>query len=136
MADNVAITPGAGATIAADEVTDATLGSVKVQYVKLMDGTIDGTAKASVGANGLRVDPSGVTQTVTISGPSSTTGTTSIDGATLVKVAALVDLLPQVLIELKLISELLNESLLSHSRMDLAAMRSDLAYPDNTSQFS
>lgn len=61
MADNVAITAGSGTTIAADEVTDGTLGSVKVQFVKLMDGTLDGTTKAAVGANGLKVDPSGVT---------------------------------------------------------------------------
>src|ERR1700704_2854535 len=48
MSDNVAITPGSGATIACDEVTDATLGTVKVQVVKVMDGTIDGTAKMKI----------------------------------------------------------------------------------------
>ena len=64
MADNVAITPGSGNTIAADEVTDGTLGSVKVQYVKLMDGTIDGTNKGIITADGLKVDGSGVTQPV------------------------------------------------------------------------
>ena len=58
MADNVAITAGAGTTVAADEVIDATLGTVKVQYVKIMDATLDGTAKAGVGANGLEVDAS------------------------------------------------------------------------------
>lgn len=56
MADNVAITAGSGTTVAADEVTDGTLGSCKVQYVKLMDGTLDGTTKAAIGANGLAVD--------------------------------------------------------------------------------
>lgn len=56
MADNVAITAGSGTTVAADEVSDGTLGSVKVQFVKLMDGTLDGTTKAAVGANGLAVD--------------------------------------------------------------------------------
>lgn len=56
MADNVSVTPGTGKTIATDEVSDATLGTVQVQYVKLMDGTLDGTAKAGVGANGLSVD--------------------------------------------------------------------------------
>lgn len=56
MADNVAVTAGAGTTIAADEVIDATLGTVKAQYVKIMDGTLDGTSKAAVGANGLAVD--------------------------------------------------------------------------------
>lgn len=48
MADNVAVTAGSGTTIAADEVSDATLGTAKVQYVKLMDGTLDGTAKAKI----------------------------------------------------------------------------------------
>lgn len=56
MADNVVVTAGTGTTIAADELTDGTLGSVKVQFVKLMDGTLDGSSKAAVGANGLAVD--------------------------------------------------------------------------------
>ena len=64
MADNVAITAGSGVTIAADELTDGVLGSVKVQYVKIMDGTLDGTSKATVGAAGLKVDGSGATQPV------------------------------------------------------------------------
>jgi hypothetical protein len=50
MADNVAITAGTGTTIAADEVVDATLGTVKAQFIKIMDGTLDGTAKATVKA--------------------------------------------------------------------------------------
>jgi hypothetical protein len=49
-------TPGTGETVLADEVTDATLGSGKVQMVKIMDGTLDGTTKAAVGANGLAVE--------------------------------------------------------------------------------
>lgn len=57
MADNVNITPGSGQAIAADEVNDATLGTVAVQYVKIMDGTLNGTGKASVSGNGLAVDP-------------------------------------------------------------------------------
>lgn len=52
MADNVAITPGSGNTVGADEVTDATLGTVKIQYVKLMDGTIDSTNKLVVNSDG------------------------------------------------------------------------------------
>lgn len=56
MADNVAITAGSGTTVAADEVVDGTLGTVKVQYVKIMDGTLDGTTKAAVGANGVAVN--------------------------------------------------------------------------------
>lgn len=59
FADNVAITAGSGTTIAADEVADGTLGTVKVQYVKIMDGTLDGTTKAAVGSGGLKVDLSG-----------------------------------------------------------------------------
>lgn len=38
--------------MAADEVTDGTLGSVKVAYGKIMDGTIDGTNKLVVGSGG------------------------------------------------------------------------------------
>jgi len=56
LADNVAITAGSGTTIACDEVTDGTLGTCKVQYVKIMDATIDGTNKAAVNARGLAVD--------------------------------------------------------------------------------
>lgn len=52
MADNVDITPGSGATVGADEVTDGTLGTVKVQFTKLMDGTLDGTNKAAVDSSG------------------------------------------------------------------------------------
>jgi hypothetical protein len=56
MADNVTLNAMAGgSTVAADEVTDGTLGTVKVQYVKIMDGTLDGTNKANVDANGLRI---------------------------------------------------------------------------------
>jgi hypothetical protein len=56
LADNVVVTAGTGTTVAADEVVDGTLGTVKVQFVKLMDGTLDGTSKAAVGARGLAVD--------------------------------------------------------------------------------
>lgn len=60
MADNVAITPGTGNTVAADEVVDGTLGTVKVQYVKIMDGTLDGTTKAAVGATGVAFNQAGI----------------------------------------------------------------------------
>ena len=50
MADNVAITAGTGTSIAADEVVDATLGTVKAQFIKIMDGTLDGTSKVAVKA--------------------------------------------------------------------------------------
>jgi hypothetical protein len=81
MADNVAITAGSGTTIAADELTDGTLGTVKVQYVKLMDGTLDGTTKAAVGANGLKVDGSGATQPVsgTVTVQQSTASSLKVD---------------------------------------------------------
>lgn len=52
MSDNVAITAGAGTNIAADELTDGTLGSVKVQFVKLMDGTLDSSNKLIVDSHG------------------------------------------------------------------------------------
>jgi hypothetical protein len=56
MSDNVAVTPGSGKTVLADEVTDGTLGTGVVQMIKIMDGTLDGTTKAAVGARGLAVD--------------------------------------------------------------------------------
>lgn len=67
MADNVAVTAGSGTTVAADEVIDATLGTVKVQYVKIMDATLDGTTKAAVGSGGLAVDL-GANNDVTVTG--------------------------------------------------------------------
>ena len=48
MADNVTITAGTGTTIAADEVVDATLGTVKAQYIKIMDGALGGTNKVAI----------------------------------------------------------------------------------------
>lgn len=77
MADNVAITAGSGTTIAADEVVDGTLGTVKVQFVKIMDGTLDGTTKASVGSNGLKVEDTALASLIT-----STAIPTSIFGDT------------------------------------------------------
>jgi hypothetical protein len=56
MADNVAVTAGAGTTVAADEVVDGTLGTVKVQFVKIMDGTLDGTTKLKIQAEDATVD--------------------------------------------------------------------------------
>lgn len=52
MADNVAITAGSGTSVAADEVVDATLGTVKVQFMKLMDGTLDSTNKLVIDSSG------------------------------------------------------------------------------------
>ena len=45
MADNVNVTEAGDTAIAADEVVDGTLGTVKIQYVKLVDGTLGGTTK-------------------------------------------------------------------------------------------
>jgi len=54
MADNVSIKDfgGNAAVIATDQVTDATLGTVEVQYMKLMDGTIDSTNKLVIDSSG------------------------------------------------------------------------------------
>lgn len=64
MADNVAITPGSGATIATDDVS-----GVQFQKVKL-DGGGDGASSPITGdtTNGLDVDVTRVQGTVTISG--------------------------------------------------------------------
>jgi len=81
MADNVAITAGSGTTIAADEVTDGTLGTAKVQYIKVMDGALNGTNKAGVSVNGLQVDvqasvlPTGAALDSSITGTQVTHGT-------------------------------------------------------------
>ena len=65
MADNVTITPGAGTTLAADELVDGTLGTVKVGFSKVMDGTLDSSNKWVISATGAgKVDGSGVTQPV------------------------------------------------------------------------
>ena len=45
MVDNVNITEAGDTAIAADEVADGTLGTVKVQYVKIIDGSLGGTTK-------------------------------------------------------------------------------------------
>ena len=63
MPDNVAVTAGTGTTIAADEIVDGTLGTVKVQYVKLMDGTPDSTTKYG-GANSMPVSLGSLISTV------------------------------------------------------------------------
>lgn len=58
MADNVAFqtlglaTPPNATTVATDQLA----GGEHVQFFKLMDGTLDGTTKATVGANGLYVE--------------------------------------------------------------------------------
>lgn len=65
MADNFTITQGSGTTIGADEVVDGTLGTIKTQFIKIMDGTLDSTNKLIVTSSGaVKVDPSGVTSPV------------------------------------------------------------------------
>jgi hypothetical protein len=57
MAKNIEVTAGSGTDIAADEVIDETLGTVKTQYIKLMDGTLESTEKIGGDtAYGLDVD--------------------------------------------------------------------------------
>lgn len=80
MADNV-ILPGTGAVVATDQVTDGVLGAVQVQFMKLMDGTLDSTNKLIITpAGAMKSDPSGVTQPVTL-GLSKTDGSATVSGA-------------------------------------------------------
>lgn len=52
MSDNITVTPGSGQTVLADEVTEGTLGTGIAQYVKVMDGTINGTNKLTISSSG------------------------------------------------------------------------------------
>lgn len=52
MADNLNVSAGSGATIGMDEVVDGTLGTVKVGFGKIMDGTLDSTNKLVVDSTG------------------------------------------------------------------------------------
>lgn len=73
---NVEITPGIGQTIAADAVDDATLGNASVQFVKLMDGTLGSTNKATVGSDGALLVDIG-TGNISLSGPVTVQGNAS-----------------------------------------------------------
>lgn len=65
MADNINVTPGTGKVVATDEVIDGILGTVQVQFVKLMDGTLDSTNKLLISATGAaKVDGSASTQPI------------------------------------------------------------------------
>ena len=55
MADNVAITAGTGTAVATDEVSVDGAATAHVQYVKLVDGTANGTAGIPGDSNGLEV---------------------------------------------------------------------------------
>ena len=62
MADNVAVTEGAGKTVATDDIqVDATHAQGQVQFVKLVDGTLNGTGSVRVNqaakANALTIAP-------------------------------------------------------------------------------
>lgn len=57
MADNVEITAGSGTTIATDEVAVNGGSTAQVQYVKLVDGTNNGTNGIPGGTSGLFVVP-------------------------------------------------------------------------------
>jgi hypothetical protein len=57
MADNVAITAGSGTTIGTDEVAVNGGSTVHVQYVKLVDGTANGTDGIPGTTSGLGVVP-------------------------------------------------------------------------------
>ena len=85
MAENVQITPGTGVTIGADSVNDGTLGNAQIQYIKIMDGTIGGTNKAAVSANGLMVDGSGVMQPITATSLPLPTGAATESTLSLIK---------------------------------------------------
>lgn len=54
MADDVTIldSTGAPATVATDQVTDSTFGTAHVQYVKVIDGTVDSTNRQIVSSDG------------------------------------------------------------------------------------
>jgi hypothetical protein len=52
MTDNITVTPGSGVTVLADGLTDGVLGAGIVQFVKLMDGTLDSANKLIVTAAG------------------------------------------------------------------------------------
>lgn len=76
MADNVMITPGSGATIATDSVNDGVLGNgVQVQFVKMMDGTLDSTNKLIVDSSGRAATLATQTGTWTVQ-PGNTPNTT------------------------------------------------------------
>lgn len=65
MADNVII-PASGTGDATPKVaTDQLAGGEHVQFVKLMDGTLDGSTKVAAGAAGLKVDASGAAVPIT-----------------------------------------------------------------------
>jgi hypothetical protein len=84
MADNVAITAGSGTTIATDEVqVSGTNPLAHVQYVKIVDGTLNGTGAIGGDAtNGLDVDVTRLPTDVAIADDGAfTVGTSKVIGA-------------------------------------------------------
>ena len=78
MADLVTL-PGTGAVVLTDEVTDGTLGTGQVQWMKLVDATVNGTNKATVDTNGRLavLAKSNTSGTGTTSRPSASTTTSA-----------------------------------------------------------
>lgn len=77
MSDGVDITPGAGKTIATDDLTaDGTIGG-HVQLVKLIDGTDGGNTRTAVGSKGLKIDPQGSSSVIQLASSGLTIATTA-----------------------------------------------------------
>lgn len=77
MADNVAITAGSGTTIATDEVAVNGGTTAHVQYVKLVDGSGNGTTGLPGDANGLYTVPRRDLIETSVTSGGLTTATTS-----------------------------------------------------------
>ena len=77
MADNVAITAGSGTTIATDEVAVNGGTTAHVQFVKLVDGSANGTDGVPGTTQGLGVVPRRDLQRITVASGGLTTATTA-----------------------------------------------------------
>lgn len=87
MAENLNVTPGTGAVIGMDSITDPTLSTALVGFGKIMDGNLGGTNKMTVTSLGAaKVDGSAVTQpisgNVSISGGITLAGAVSVNQGT------------------------------------------------------
>lgn len=80
MADNVVL-PASGVSAATDEVAVNGGSSAHVQYVKLVDGTANGTVGIPGGTAGLRTTP-GAATTATLSNVNDDSSNTSLLGST------------------------------------------------------
>jgi hypothetical protein len=77
MADNVAITAGTGTAVATDEVSVDGAATAHVQYVKLVDGTANGTAGIPGDSNGLDVIAHRELRRISVPSAGLTTATTA-----------------------------------------------------------